>query len=189
MRQKLTQSDLGALAGIARENVSRILKEWTSRSLVNHLAIIAWRTRLPWNAKRPGRREQPAMWLHEAIRRIRLQEAWHLRRRQSQRGLAPAGEQGRRRCAHRRTAGGDGTMSLIVGSGSFFRDARNPCAAVCFSKASNCETPLSAALRPTQPNDGTLAGCGGRAATRSPRRQSPVRNRPVRNRTVCKSVR
>ena len=38
VRQKLTQSDLGAMAGIARENVSRILKEWASRSLVSRLA-------------------------------------------------------------------------------------------------------------------------------------------------------
>ena len=38
MRQKLTQSDLGAMAGIARENVSRILKEWAGRSLVSRLA-------------------------------------------------------------------------------------------------------------------------------------------------------
>jgi CRP/FNR family transcriptional regulator, cyclic AMP receptor protein len=38
VRQKLTQSDLAAMAGIARENVSRILKDWTSRSLVSRLA-------------------------------------------------------------------------------------------------------------------------------------------------------
>ena len=38
VRQKLTQSDLGAMAGIARENVSRILKEWAGRSLVSRLA-------------------------------------------------------------------------------------------------------------------------------------------------------
>jgi CRP/FNR family cyclic AMP-dependent transcriptional regulator len=36
--QKLTQSDLAAMAGIARENVSRILKDWTGRSLVSRLA-------------------------------------------------------------------------------------------------------------------------------------------------------
>ena len=38
VRQKVTQSDLGAMAGIARENVSRILKEWTDKSLVSRLA-------------------------------------------------------------------------------------------------------------------------------------------------------
>ena len=38
VRQKLTQSDLAAMTGIARENVSRILKDWTNRSLVSRLA-------------------------------------------------------------------------------------------------------------------------------------------------------
>src|SRR5882724_10538708 len=38
VRQKLTQSDLAAMAGIARENVSRILKDWTTRALVSRLA-------------------------------------------------------------------------------------------------------------------------------------------------------
>ena len=38
IRQKVTQSDLAAMAGIARENVSRVLKEWTTRSLVSRLA-------------------------------------------------------------------------------------------------------------------------------------------------------
>ncbi len=38
VRQKITQSDLAAMAGIARENVSRILKEWTRRSHVSRLA-------------------------------------------------------------------------------------------------------------------------------------------------------
>src|SRR5258708_3445073 len=38
VRQKLTPSDLAAIAGIARENVSRIVKDWTSRSLVSRLA-------------------------------------------------------------------------------------------------------------------------------------------------------
>jgi len=38
VRQKVTQSDLGAMAGIARENVSRILKEWTDKALVSRLA-------------------------------------------------------------------------------------------------------------------------------------------------------
>jgi len=38
VRQKLKQNDLGAMAGIARENVSRILKDWASRSLVTRIA-------------------------------------------------------------------------------------------------------------------------------------------------------
>jgi CRP-like cAMP-binding protein len=38
IRQKVTQSDLAAMAGIARENVSRVLKDWTTRSLVSRLA-------------------------------------------------------------------------------------------------------------------------------------------------------
>jgi CRP-like cAMP-binding protein len=38
VKQKVTQSDLGAMAGIARENVSRILKDWTSRALISRLA-------------------------------------------------------------------------------------------------------------------------------------------------------
>ena len=38
IRQKVSQSDLAAMAGIARENVSRVLNDWTSRSLVTRLA-------------------------------------------------------------------------------------------------------------------------------------------------------
>jgi CRP/FNR family cyclic AMP-dependent transcriptional regulator len=38
IRQKVTQSDLAAMAGIARENVSRVLKNWTTHSLVSRLA-------------------------------------------------------------------------------------------------------------------------------------------------------
>jgi CRP/FNR family cyclic AMP-dependent transcriptional regulator len=38
VRQKITQSDLGAMAGIARENVSRILKDWAGRSLVTRIS-------------------------------------------------------------------------------------------------------------------------------------------------------
>jgi CRP/FNR family cyclic AMP-dependent transcriptional regulator len=38
VRQKVTQSDLAAMAGIARENVSRILKDWTRTALVSRLA-------------------------------------------------------------------------------------------------------------------------------------------------------
>jgi CRP/FNR family transcriptional regulator, cyclic AMP receptor protein len=35
VRQKVTQSELAAMAGIARENVSRILADWTRRSIVS----------------------------------------------------------------------------------------------------------------------------------------------------------
>jgi len=38
VHQKVTQSDLAAMAGLARENVSRILKDWADRSLVSRLA-------------------------------------------------------------------------------------------------------------------------------------------------------
>lgn len=38
IRQKVNQSDLAAMAGIARENVSRVLKDWTDRGLVSRLA-------------------------------------------------------------------------------------------------------------------------------------------------------
>jgi CRP/FNR family cyclic AMP-dependent transcriptional regulator len=38
IRQKVSQSDLAAMAGIARENVSRVLHDWTSRSVVSRLA-------------------------------------------------------------------------------------------------------------------------------------------------------
>jgi CRP/FNR family cyclic AMP-dependent transcriptional regulator len=38
IQQKLSQGDLAALAGIARENVSRILHDWATRSLVSRLA-------------------------------------------------------------------------------------------------------------------------------------------------------
>jgi CRP-like cAMP-binding protein len=38
IRQKVTQSDLAAMAGIARENVSRVLKDWTNRSWLSRLA-------------------------------------------------------------------------------------------------------------------------------------------------------
>ena len=38
VRQKVTQSDLAAMAGIARENVSRILNEWMRQKLVSRLA-------------------------------------------------------------------------------------------------------------------------------------------------------
>src|SRR6187397_172719 len=38
VRQKVTQSDLAAMAGIARENVSRILIDWMRQKLVSRLA-------------------------------------------------------------------------------------------------------------------------------------------------------
>jgi CRP-like cAMP-binding protein len=38
VRQKVTQSDLAAMAGIARENVSRVLQDWMRRSLISRLA-------------------------------------------------------------------------------------------------------------------------------------------------------
>jgi CRP-like cAMP-binding protein len=38
IRQKIGQSDLAAMAGIARENVSRILNEWKRRKLVSRLS-------------------------------------------------------------------------------------------------------------------------------------------------------
>jgi CRP-like cAMP-binding protein len=38
VRQKVTQSELAGMAGLARENVNRILKDWTDRSLVSRLA-------------------------------------------------------------------------------------------------------------------------------------------------------
>ena len=38
IRQKVTQSDLAAMAGIARENVSRILNDWMRNKLLSRLA-------------------------------------------------------------------------------------------------------------------------------------------------------
>jgi CRP-like cAMP-binding protein len=38
IRQKVTQSDLAAMAGIARENVSRVLNNWKTDALVSRLA-------------------------------------------------------------------------------------------------------------------------------------------------------
>lgn len=38
IRQKVTQSDLAAMAGIARENVSRIMKDWMRANVVTRLA-------------------------------------------------------------------------------------------------------------------------------------------------------
>ncbi len=38
IRQKLSQSDLAAMAGIARENVSRILNEWVREKLISRVS-------------------------------------------------------------------------------------------------------------------------------------------------------
>ena len=38
LSQKVSQSDLAAMAGIARENVSRVLNDWVKRSLISRLA-------------------------------------------------------------------------------------------------------------------------------------------------------
>ena len=38
IQQKVSQSDLAAMAGTARENVSRVLHDWTNRSLVSRFA-------------------------------------------------------------------------------------------------------------------------------------------------------
>jgi len=38
IRQKLSQSDVAAMAGIARENVSRILNDWKRQSVVSRIA-------------------------------------------------------------------------------------------------------------------------------------------------------
>jgi CRP-like cAMP-binding protein len=38
VRQKVSQSDLAAMAGVARENVSRLLTDWTNSSWLSRLA-------------------------------------------------------------------------------------------------------------------------------------------------------
>jgi CRP/FNR family transcriptional regulator, cyclic AMP receptor protein len=38
IRQKIAQSDLAAMAGVARENLSRILNDWKRRNLVSQLS-------------------------------------------------------------------------------------------------------------------------------------------------------
>jgi CRP/FNR family transcriptional regulator, cyclic AMP receptor protein len=38
IQQKVSQNDLAAMAGTARENVSRVLRDWADRSLVSRLA-------------------------------------------------------------------------------------------------------------------------------------------------------
>jgi CRP/FNR family cyclic AMP-dependent transcriptional regulator len=47
INQRISQSDVAAMAGIARENVSRILNDWVRDKLVCRLsrATIAWKTR------------------------------------------------------------------------------------------------------------------------------------------------
>ena len=53
VRQKVTQSDLAAMAGIARENVSRILNDWMRAEAPEpaRRATTAWKTAPRWNAK------------------------------------------------------------------------------------------------------------------------------------------
>jgi CRP-like cAMP-binding protein len=38
IRQKISQSDVAAMAGIARENVSRILNEWMREKLISRVS-------------------------------------------------------------------------------------------------------------------------------------------------------
>jgi CRP/FNR family transcriptional regulator, cyclic AMP receptor protein len=38
IRQKISQTDLAAMAGIARESVNRILSDWKRRKLVTQLS-------------------------------------------------------------------------------------------------------------------------------------------------------
>ena len=38
IQQEVSQDDLAAMAGIARENVSRVLRDWTSHSLVSRIS-------------------------------------------------------------------------------------------------------------------------------------------------------
>ena len=38
IQHKVSQGDLAAMAGTARENVSRVLNDWANRSLVSRLA-------------------------------------------------------------------------------------------------------------------------------------------------------
>jgi CRP-like cAMP-binding protein len=39
IRQKIRQTDLAAMAGIARENVTRILNDWERRKLTSRLSV------------------------------------------------------------------------------------------------------------------------------------------------------
>jgi Crp-like helix-turn-helix domain len=67
IRQKVSQGDLAAMACVARENVSRVLSDWTSRSPVTRWrAITAWRTGPLSDAKRKskgGPRLRSSDWL------------------------------------------------------------------------------------------------------------------------------
>jgi CRP-like cAMP-binding protein len=38
IRQRVTQSDIAAMAGIVRENFSRVMRDWLSRSLVSRIS-------------------------------------------------------------------------------------------------------------------------------------------------------
>jgi CRP-like cAMP-binding protein len=38
LQHKISQSEIAAMAGVARENVSRVLHDWEERSLVTRLA-------------------------------------------------------------------------------------------------------------------------------------------------------
>ncbi len=60
IRQKVSQGDLAAMAGIARENLSRILQEWTRAALISRLAgyyCIENKTALDHEAGRDARPE------------------------------------------------------------------------------------------------------------------------------------
>src|SRR5262249_15738884 len=54
IRQKVSHTDVGAMAGIGRENVSRVLNDWANRSLVSRLAATIASTRPPSTVKPRG---------------------------------------------------------------------------------------------------------------------------------------
>src|ERR1700724_3790377 len=56
IQQKVSQEDLAAMAGIARENVSRILHDWTKQALLSRLSGYYC---LENNALLPGRTRPP----------------------------------------------------------------------------------------------------------------------------------
>ena len=68
VRQKITQSDLAGMAGIARENVSRILTDWTRRSIVSRL-------RLPLHREQEGARARGRGLAHARARPLTRVEA------------------------------------------------------------------------------------------------------------------
>jgi hypothetical protein len=92
VRQKVTQSDLAAMTGIARENVSRILG--LQMSLVSRLAAIAWRTgrHRPAGCERRSRcRQRPEFAVSLAVTaRTDRRRARMLLRASPQRRLRPA---------------------------------------------------------------------------------------------------